>query len=349
MTEASKKIGSKKYKDWEEGKAEPTLKQVKRIAQKLYVPYGYLFLSNPPEEKLPIPDFRTIKNKELSNPSIELLDTIYDAQRKQDWLREEKIRENENKVITPKKHTAEEIINKIKEFLAIDKIRKEEKDYENFLKALIERLHKKEFLIIRNGVVGNNTHRPLEVEEFKGFALFDEYAPLIFINGKDHKSSQIFTLIHELVHLFLNESALDGGYDLQTEQNCNKLAAEILLPGEELKRDFQKTELEKIANTFKVSVFVVLIKAKQSGLINEKEFKNQWKIYQERVKEKTTSKSEGGNFYRNVNFRAGGENFLFRVGSSTLAGETLYRDAYALTGLRGKTFDTYYKKAGFPL
>ena len=332
---------SPKYKEWEEGKSQPNLKQLEKISKKLYCPFGYFFLSIPPEVKLPITDFRTIANRGMANPpSINLLETIYDAQRKKNWLREQKIKDKEDKLIAKTNYTEQEIITKIKKLLNIENLRKNAKTYEDFLRELIENLDEKDFLVIRNGIVGHNTHRPLDIEEFKGFSLFDEYAPVIFINGKDSKASQIFTLIHELVHLFLNESALDGTYHLQTEQKCNQLAAEILLPKENLK-DFQLKKIEDIAKQFKVSVFVVLIRAKQLGFIEEKIFQEQWEIYKAKVKIPTGS---GGNFYQNVKFKAGGENFLLRVIRSTLAGETLYREAYSLTGLKATTFDKYYRE-----
>ena len=151
------------------------------------------FLPKPPEFKLHIPDFRTKNNRQISELS-NLLATIFDVQRKQNWLRDQKIFKEEEK-----------IIKGIKELLEIEKIKRENKTFENFLQSLIQRLDEKEFIVIRNGVVGNNIRRSLNVEEFKDFVLFDEYAPTIFINGKDYKSSQIFTLILELVYLYLNE------------------------------------------------------------------------------------------------------------------------------------------------
>ncbi len=349
LEEAVKKIASRKYPDWEEGKSQPTEKQIKKIAEKFYVPYGYLFLSEPPKEELPIPDFRTINNKELEKPGINLLETIYDSQRKQNWLREQKIQDGEDKIFSYKYTGEKEIITEIKRLLDIDKLRSESRTQEDFLSNLIKKLDDKEFLIIRNGVVGSNTSRGLDREEFKGFCLFDEYAPAIFINGRDYKSSQIFTLIHELAHLFLNESALDGTYHLQTEKTCNKIASEILLPAKELKKEyFNIDNIEGIAKKFKISVFVVLIKAKQSSLIREYEFQRQWKDCIENI-QRIKSKGSGGDYYRTAPFKAGGETFLLRVVHSTLAGETLYRDAYSLTGLKGETFNKYYRQLGLPL
>ncbi len=345
LREANKKTSSTEYKDWEEGKSQPTIDQIKKISQKFFIPLGYLYLSEPPEEKLPIPDFRTTRNKEATNPSPELLDTIHDAQRKQNWLREQKIEDGEDKVVAKESLTELQVIEKINEILEIQKLREEKRNYKELLSAFIKRLDENDFLLVRNGVVGSNNGRSLDKEEFKGFALFDEYAPLVFINGNDYKSIQIFTLVQGLVHIFLNESGLDEMYYSQTKQKHNKITTEILLPEEAFKETFKGLDDTKdVAKKFKVSNFLVLIKARQCNLISEEEFQERWSHYENALKEKRSNR--GGDFYANAKFKAGGESFLRRVFHSASSGETLYRDAFSLTGLSGKAFNQYFEKQG---
>ena len=68
---------------WERGEALPTLKQLEAVAKAFFVPIGYLFLPEPPQERIPIPDLRTIGSGPLGHPSPDLLDVLYLCQRRQ--------------------------------------------------------------------------------------------------------------------------------------------------------------------------------------------------------------------------------------------------------------------------
>ena len=343
---AAKKLSIKQevWEDWEKGVTQPTFKKIEKIAQNFYVPLGYLFLDTPPVEQLPIPDFRTINNEELKKPSPELLDVVYDAQRKQTWLTEIRAQEEQPQVLNIENYkNDEQIITTIRDDLGINFLQKEAENHEIFLRNIIESLDEQGFMVIRNGIVGNNTHRPLKTDEFRGFALYDKYAPLIFINGKDAKAGQIFTIIHELAHLLLGESGLDGSFNKNTEQRCNKIAAEVLVPSHQLKEIYKRGNEEYIAKQFKVSSFVILIKAKQLGLITQDYLDERWQYFKDKIPK--ISNVDFRKFSTQIfESRAGGKQFLHTVINYTLAGKTLYRDAYKLTGLNGRIFTEYCKK-----
>src|ERR1035437_2790242 len=77
-----------KLEEWQRGEIDPTLKQLEDFARATDTPFGCLFLDVPPEDKLPIRDFRTVMGRAPVRPSPNLLDTVHLMQRRQEWMRE---------------------------------------------------------------------------------------------------------------------------------------------------------------------------------------------------------------------------------------------------------------------
>ena len=216
-------------------------------------------------------------------------------------------------------------------------------------------------MIVINGVVGNNTHRPLDVAEFQGFTLVDEYAPLLFVNGRDYISAQMFTLIHELSHLWLGYEGVSVFNKLQpiktnVEEFCDQVAAEFLVPSEEFRKTLEENQRRNddavfhiIARRFKVSPIVAARRALDMKYISKKRF---FEFYDKYVKDSEVDrmnrkrKKAGGHFWNTQIVRIG-ELFGSAVVQAALEGRLLYRDAYRLTGLKGKTFDNYVTQLGF--
>ena len=209
----------KKLPKWETGEIQPTFKQLEAFARAVQVPFGYLFLSEPPEECLPIADFRTVADTAKATASPELIDTLHAMQRRQAWLQEHLIESGaEPLAFVASARLADDpaaVGREMRRTLGLEeswatRVRTWQNAV-NELRRIIENLG---VMAVINGVVGNNTHRRLNVAEFRGFALTDQYAPLIFVNGADVKSAQMFTLAHELAHIWLGEAGLSGFEDL---------------------------------------------------------------------------------------------------------------------------------------
>ena len=343
---------------WECGEAAPTLRQLEDFAKATYVPVGYFFLNEPPVEELPIPDLRTIDDRNVIKPSANMLDTIYICQRRQDWYREYALGIGEGplpfigsaNINSPVVETA----LKMRRDLNFNTGKwRNNPSWEASLRAFITQAEDAGIMVMVNGVVGNNTRRKLEPREFRGFALCDEFAPLVFINNADAKAAQMFTLAHELAHLWHGQSALSDvsprpASSRHIERWCNSVAAELLLPLEELEQVLPPGNpldaVQNIRRHFKVSPPVVLRRLYDAGRLSDEEFEQAYEQEQQRWK---SQQGSGGNFYPTLMTRVG-HRFAQAVTRNAIDGETLYRDACGLLGIRKMaTFNELRERLGY--
>jgi len=349
-----------KIAEWELGLTQPTLSQLEKLAKKTWTPLGYFFLPEPPEERLPVTDFRTVRDKPIPRLSPNLIDTLHTMQRRQAWMREYLLEMGHEPLpFIGSARTSDEIsavAQRIRRILGIaDGWASLISTWTEALSVLREAAEAVGIMVIINGVVGNNTKRKLDPDEFRGFVLSDAHAPLVFLNGSDARSAQMFTLAHELVHLWMNEGGLFNLPELRAsshkiEQFCNKVAAEFLVPARELKRFWPEVKsnpepFQAIARHFKVSPIVAARRALDLGLIGSQAFFEFFNAYQDDERRKAAAKKGGGDFYNNQNVRVG-KRFARTVMHAAKEGRLLYRDAYSLTGLNGATFDKYAKALG---
>ena len=331
--------------------------QLEELAQATSTPLGYFFLPNPPEERLSIPHFRTLGNAGPKKPSANLLETVQIMERRQDWMREHLVEigsEPLSFIRSAKVSDGPEgLACKMRHALGLaEDWAADQKRWTDALRHLIKKMEDTGILVIVNGIVGNNTYRKLDPLEFRGFVLADEYAPLVFVNGADGKAAQMFTLAHELAHLWFGSSAAFDLRGLQPaddeiEQACNRLAAEFLVPAKKMCEFWPSIErdsktFQAVARRFKVSELVAARRAIDLELITKTEFLDFYRRYQEKERRVAKGK-EGGDFYAAQNLRIG-RRFAEAVIRAARESKLLYRDAYQLTGLYGDTFERYAQK-----
>jgi len=347
-----------KLDEWRTGERQPTFRQLEKFAKTTMTPFGFLFLSEPPEEELPIPDFRTVGDTPIDRPSPNLIEMIHTMQRRQAWMRDLLLEDGHERldyVGSGKRISSfKSLAQRIRQRLDLDADWAEPlASWEDALRTLKNAIERIGILVFSNSVVGLNNYRSLDPEEFRGFVLCDPYAPVIFVNSADSKSAQMFTLAHELAHVWLGT---DGLFNLvkmmpaneEAERFCNRVAAEFLIPGYKLTERWDEAKatrhpFQTVARWFKVSPVVAARRALDLRLITTPEFfqfyeqdKEDW----QRRRAEQRKKKRGGDFYRNQTVRLG-RRFANAVIRAAREGRILYRDAYRLTDLKGETFNRY--------
>ncbi len=342
---------------WGNGESIPTFRQAQTLARILHISFGYLFLSNPPEEKLALPDLRTVKDSKQTSISIDFRDLINEVLRKHQWYRDYLLEEGATSLDFVGRYGPsdqfEEVANDISNTLGIDEaFRKSAADSEEFLRKFIQQTERKGILVLRSGIVGNNTHRKLSVNEFRGFNISDKIAPLIFLNGRDSKAAQIFTIAHEIAHLWigesgisnygLNEPSIDKKYKI--ELFCNTVAAQILVPrllfSDYWKQDMSiENNIHNLVRKYRVSSIVILRRAYDLKKITKKEY---FYCYQKEInnykKMKHLKKRKGGDFLKTFISRNSNSLSTAMI-MATLEGKLPYREASRLLGIKVKTLN----------
>ena len=331
---------------WLRGDDRPTLKQLERFARATHAPFGFFFLHEPPIENVPIPDFRTMGNELIERPTPDLLETIYLCQQRQEWYRDfARITGEPALSFVGSARCTDDIFETAERIRAALGFSVAERaqfpTWTEALRRFIEQADALGVLVMVSGVVGSNNRRKLDPAEFRGFALSDPIAPLVFINGADTKAAQMFTLAHEMAHLWVGESALSdvGPSTLpinEVERWCNAVGAELLVPISAMRASLRPGEglreaLDRLARHFKVSTLVILRRLYDAGRLSREQF---WTEYEtELARLRNAPRSSGGDFYLTTAARVG-KRFARAVVSATWEGRSSFTEACGLLGFR---------------
>jgi Zn-dependent peptidase ImmA (M78 family)/DNA-binding XRE family transcriptional regulator len=329
---------------WEQGDSLPSFSQAQKLAEALYIPFGYLFLPNPPNETIPITDFRAAPGKRI-RPSADLVDLVNDVIFKHQWYRD--FIERGGAVPLPFVGRFSAAANgkvsaDISKALRVEEIRQRCTGPDEFYRGLIRSAEAEGILVMRTGIVAGNTRRKLSVKEFRGFAISDPIAPLIFINTKDWLRSQIFTLAHELAHIWIGKTgisneAINVDANNPVEQFCNNTAADVLVPASEFGAVWDEpkpiaAKLEHSARHFKVSTLVVLRRAYDLQRIVKTQYLKLYEQEERSFQKPGSQRRGGGSFYNNVIAR-NSPTLTKVVVQGAVNGKVLYRDAARLLNI----------------
>ncbi|WP_299430740.1 ImmA/IrrE family metallo-endopeptidase [uncultured Maribacter sp.] len=336
--------------EWVAGTKKPTIKQLEDFTHKVHVPFGYMFLNQPPQEEIPIPFFRTGDSKR-EKVSLNVYHTIQIIKERQNWLTNY-LQESEYPDLEfigkyNVNSNYKEVVNDIRNTLNLT-VNWASKlgTWEQALDYLTLQIEEIGIIVNFNGIVGNNTRRKIPVDECRGFVIVNNKSPFLFINSADAKAAQMFTLIHELAHIWLGESA---GFDNKQmlpaddpiEKFCDKVAAEFLVPEIFFKEKWKSTQnIKHLSRVFKVSPIVIARRALDLKLLSKPSFFQFYNDYISEYLNKKDNQSSGGNFYATAKKRIS-LRFASYVNSAVKENTLLYRDAYRLTSLKGNTYEKF--------
>lgn len=322
-----------------------------KFANILNIPFAYIFLNELPKVEKGLADFRAVKIEFSNN----LQDCIASSKKKQEWFRNYLIRNGCDSFLDGKKLEYDaDIIREIKKLINFDKAKNQSKGKRfTYIKDVLE---EKNIIIQQSGVSQNKTQNTINLEECRGYAIYDEYCPLIFINSKDtSENGKIFTLLHELAHILLKHSGVSSyDFNKNEEYQCNHIAGEILMPSEEFNKQWDKNisieeNVKKINSHFKniASPLAITTKALLNNFIKYEEYKEFQDSYLEKNIKNT--KKSGGNYYTNI-IASNSKNFAKSVIIDTLNGYETYKDAIYLLDIKTiKSFNNLAKSLGINL
>lgn len=349
-------ISEERLVQWESGTHTMTFNQAMLFAEKAHIPFGYLFLATAPVETLPIPDLRTPGSHPVHQPSAELLDLVKLMLQRQEWyrdyLQQQLVEQNPWVGRLSIRNSVDTIVDDIRQALQVG-LYPERGNSDAYYRDLINRIESLGILVMRQANLGHFT-RPLQVEEFRGFAITDQYAPIIFVNHADAPGARLFTLIHELCHIWIGQSGVSDGDTRTTRQEevlCNAVAAEFLVPEAEFTQLWQpntehwQDNLAPLELHFRVSKWVLARRALTLKFIRYDDYARY--IAELKAEWQKREKNDGGPGYYRTKKAQISLPFSRAVVGQALSGQLLLREASSLLdGIKPANLPVFAKELG---
>ena len=267
-----------KLQEWESGTSQPTIKQAQTLAKAYKRPFALFFLPEIPRDFQPLQDFRKSGSKTLTTSSIFI---IREIQQKQAWISDAYADNDEIKLPFVGRFTIKDNPQVVaKDILKTLDIHPACYKSESPIKEWIDASETKGIFVSRTSFI--HSRLKLDSDELQGFAISDSYAPFVFVNSEDWNAPQLFTLLHELAHIWIAETGISNDVEPEIKNKekfhpvelfCNEVAANALMPKDIILnfgiQIYQNSkEVFKTAKLLGVSSFALIVRALNLGLIS---------------------------------------------------------------------------------
>lgn len=305
--------------EWESGISQPTIRQAQTLAKAYKRPFALFFLPEIPRDFQPLQDYRRKNSKPLSTGSIFI---IREIQQKQAWISDVNEENDEKRLnFVGKFSLKDNPIIIAKDILDTLGIRPGHYHSDNPIKEWIDAAESNGIFISRTSFI--HSRLKLDSEELQGFAIADPFAPFVFVNSDDWNAPQLFTLVHEIAHIWIAETGISNEIDPEVKNKdifhpvelfCNEIAANALIPKEIIIQFDQSVftnskEVFKSAKLFGVSSFAFIVRALNLNLISvnhyqklKREAEIEFKAFllreaEKKAKQKEKEKPSGPNYF----------------------------------------------------
>ena len=267
-----------KLQKWENGTSQPTIMQAQALAKAYKRPFAVFFLPEIPSSFQPLQDFRKSGSRTLTTSSIFI---IREIQQKQAWISDAYADNNEIKLPFVGRFKINENPQVVaQDILKTLDIHPSQYKSASPIKEWIDAAESKGIFVSRTSYI--HTRLKLDSDELQGFAISDSYAPFVFVNSEDWNAPQLFTLLHELAHIWIAETGISNDVEpeIKDKENfhpvelfCNEVAANALMPkeiilnfGTQIYQDSK--QVFKTARLLGISSFALIVRALNLGLIS---------------------------------------------------------------------------------
>ncbi|WP_157754727.1 ImmA/IrrE family metallo-endopeptidase [Nigerium massiliense] len=317
-------------------------------------------MDEPPKLNLPVPDFRSGYTAMAGEPSANLVAVLDQSERRQAWYKEFAEANGLGElgfVGSAADMKPAEAAGEMRRTLSFE-VSDRRGSWADTRRTLIRNFEELGGLAIATSMVGNKTRKLLDPNEFRGFSFVDTTAPLVFVNTNQTMNGQIFTLAHELAHVWHGQSGIDSPEisitpDSPTERWCSLTASHFLVPREDLKERMDKLpkqelplKLDALARAYKCGTLVILQALRDSRLVEFENFGATYAAEEARLDGFVKEGGGGGDFYNSQPLRAS-ERLSRAVLQETSEGRTTLSEALSLMSMKSPaTLDEYAKRLG---